>query len=183
MRDQAKKLQARLATLRAGGFDNVGDLLDSGVPGKWHALRANRSNQVACSLVEPWRLIFEPSDPSTAMTDDGTIDCLRYKRDDHFWFSFFHEAGHILLHRKHGRLVDQVGDETTTIEREANDFAAQMLIPLMHEHRLANLQTEQDIRLFAQQIGIAPGIAVGRLQRDRGQFNRWNSLRHPINFI
>ncbi len=108
---------------------------------------------------------------------------LRYKRDDHFWFSFFHEAGHILLHRKHGRLVDQVGDETTTVEREANEFAARLLIPLEHENRLANLHSEPDIRLFAQQIGIAPGIVVGRLQRDRSQFNRWNSLRAPINFV
>lgn len=72
-RDQAKKIQARLTTLRAG-FDNVGDLLDSGAPGKWHPLRADRASQVACSLVEPWRLILEPTDLSKAMRDDGTID-------------------------------------------------------------------------------------------------------------
>jgi hypothetical protein len=28
---------------------------------------------------------------------------LRYKMDDHFWFSFFHEAAHILLHGKQGQ--------------------------------------------------------------------------------
>jgi toxin HigB-1 len=72
-RDQAKKIQARLTTLQAG-FDNMGELLDSGVPGKWHPLRADRADQVACSLVEPWRLIVEPVNPGMAMNHDGSIN-------------------------------------------------------------------------------------------------------------
>jgi HTH-type transcriptional regulator / antitoxin HigA len=107
----------------------------------------------------------------------------RYKRDDHFWFSFFHEAGHIVLHRKHGRLVDQVDDETTAVEHEANEFAARLLIPVEFENGLASLHSERDIEAFARRIGIAPGIVVGRLQRDRKQFNRWNRLRKSINLV
>ena len=31
----------------------------------------------------------------------------RHKTDDHLWFSFFHEAAHILLHNKKGVFVDE----------------------------------------------------------------------------
>ena len=52
----------------------------------------------------------------------------RHKRDDHFWFSFYHEAGHILLHGK--KLVfDDDGSSSSQEELEADNFAANILIP------------------------------------------------------
>lgn len=91
---------------------------------------------------------------------------LRYKTDDHLWFTFFHEAGHILLHGKRDVFLEaeQLTDEK---EQEANDFAANMLIPPdIWEHWLAtkNYRSKAGIRAFAHEIGIAPGIVVGRLQ-------------------
>ena len=55
---------------------------------------------------------------------------LRHKRDDHFWFSFFHEAGHILLHSKREIFIDEkdtnyVLDKSR--ENEADDFASTFL--------------------------------------------------------
>ena len=32
----------------------------------------------------------------------------RYKTNDHFWFTFFHEAAHIILHSKRDVFVDEV---------------------------------------------------------------------------
>jgi HTH-type transcriptional regulator/antitoxin HigA len=91
---------------------------------------------------------------------------LRYRTNDHLWFSFFHEAGHILLHGKRQLFLEFVamsGDE----ESEADRFAADLLIP---PASLAMLRTqrpsERSIVSFARSIGVAPGIVVGRLQKE-----------------
>ncbi|BDI15566.1 XRE family transcriptional regulator [Nostoc cf. commune SO-36] len=97
---------------------------------------------------------------------------LRYKTDDHLWFTFFHEAGHILLHGKRdffleGTGVASVNDQEK--EEEANKFAADILIPPADlKIFLASVQqfSKANIIQFAAEIGIAPGILVGRLQHD-----------------
>jgi HTH-type transcriptional regulator / antitoxin HigA len=97
---------------------------------------------------------------------------LRHKTDDHFWFAFFHEAGHILLHGKRDIFLDCKGVETAEAkdkEEEANKFAEDMLIP-RDELQLfltsSQKRSKAGIEKFAKQIGIAPGIVVGRLQHD-----------------
>jgi len=89
---------------------------------------------------------------------------LRYKTDDQFWFSFFHEAGHILNDPKKEVFIDN-GDCDDDREEQANRFAASFLIPLSHDAALASLTTHAAIQQFAEQIGIAPGIVVGGLQK------------------
>ena len=97
---------------------------------------------------------------------------LRYKTDDHLWFTFFHEAGHILLHGKRDLfLEDGTLDEEQEKEEEANRFAADTLIPPDDLARFlaqpqAVRRSKQGIRDFAHSLGIAPGIVVGRLQHD-----------------
>lgn len=89
----------------------------------------------------------------------------RYKKDDYFWFTFFHEAAHVLLHSKKETFVDD-GTETDFVEDEANMFAANSLIPPEDAERLRGLVTEDDVESFARELGIAPGIIVGRLQHE-----------------
>ncbi|HTO01458.1 MAG TPA: HigA family addiction module antitoxin [Microthrixaceae bacterium] len=91
---------------------------------------------------------------------------LRYKSDDHFWFSMFHEAGHLLLHPKRDRFIDDGSPSDTVQEQEADQFAATQLIPTEHEPELPTLRTLAAIQNFANRLGIAPGIVVGRLQHD-----------------
>ncbi|MEW5873704.1 MAG: helix-turn-helix domain-containing protein [Candidatus Zixiibacteriota bacterium] len=95
---------------------------------------------------------------------------LRYKTDDIFWFSFFHEAAHILLHSKREPFVDfeNADMKMTDEEREANAFAERNLIP---GEEYDSLISEPDISRasvvsFARRLGIAPGIVVGRLQHE-----------------
>jgi HTH-type transcriptional regulator/antitoxin HigA len=94
---------------------------------------------------------------------------LRHKANDHLWFTFFHEAGHILLHGKRDFFLENDGTMDEAKEREANRFAAELLIP---ENALKDLLSEggsfgrEQINRFAGRIGIAPGIVVGRLQHD-----------------
>jgi addiction module HigA family antidote len=94
---------------------------------------------------------------------------LRYKTDDHLWFSFFHEAGHILKHGKREIFID--GDDTgmdEVKEDKANRFAADFLIPRKdYLEFIKNDQlTKVLIQLFSNELEIAPGIIVGRLQHE-----------------
>lgn len=85
---------------------------------------------------------------------------------DIFWFSFFHEIGHILLHGKK-QTFTEIGIKGK-IEEEADYFAAEQLVP----SKLYNLFiSKRNISLssilkFAESINIHPCIVVGKLQHD-----------------
>jgi hypothetical protein len=102
---------------------------------------------------------------------------LRYKRDDHFWFTFFHEAGHIILHGKTSVFIDEEDMGTNEAEEAANRFAANKLIPeSKYKTFVAKRQFYKgDIVAFAQSIDICPGIIVGRLQRDGHIQHKWHN--------
>lgn len=92
---------------------------------------------------------------------------LRYKTEDQFWFSFFHEAGHILHDPKRALYIDDGGrNDSDECEVRANRFAAESLIPSAHESAFPTLTTENAILRFAKEIGISPGIVIGRLQKE-----------------
>jgi Zn-dependent peptidase ImmA (M78 family) len=109
---------------------------------------------------------------------------LYLKSNDHLWFAFFHEAGHILRHGRRGLFLEgnQFDDEK---EDEANTFAQDKLIPptLLRWLIQNGKPSLADIERFAECINIAPGVVVGRLQwngvlpRDTGNhlkvFYRW----------
>lgn len=90
----------------------------------------------------------------------------RYLSDDHFWFSFFHEAGHLLLHDRTALFVegtDVAVDEDE--EREANEFAENVLIPAEFRTEMLRLPINGiAVVRFAREIGVSPGIVVGQLQ-------------------
>ncbi len=90
---------------------------------------------------------------------------LRGKSNDRFWFTFFHEAGHILNDSKKETYID-VDYEDDPREQGANQFAAAILIPPEYTSQLPELHAYRAVMRFARSIGIAPGIVVGRLQRE-----------------
>ncbi|MFH1745486.1 MAG: HigA family addiction module antitoxin [Planctomycetota bacterium] len=91
---------------------------------------------------------------------------LRYKTEDQFWFSFFHESGHILNDPKKEVYIDDGNAGDRPCEERADRFAADFLIPPTHSSTLPTLTTRTQIVRFANSIGIPPGIVVGRLQRE-----------------
>jgi hypothetical protein len=112
----------------------------------------------------------------------------RYRSDDQFWFSFFHEAGHLLNESGRRDYIDAAPEdepgEANRDEQQADRFARDVLIPAEDYLSFADQAefTAQSIRSFAQQQGIAPGVVVGRLQRD-GRVPRrshLNSLKRRI---
>jgi HTH-type transcriptional regulator / antitoxin HigA len=131
----------------------------------------------------------------------------RYLTDDHFWFTFFHEAGHLLLHGERGFFLEGIATASAisegeasefaaqtlipsefqqaplalpaTEEEEANEFAARTLIPPNYQLALLNLPLDKrEIIRFAMHIGVSPGIVVGQLQHlGRIRYNQLNSLK------
>lgn len=102
---------------------------------------------------------------------------LRYKTADSLWFSFFHEAGHILLHPKKAIFLDDSRQASDTPEeRQANAFAADQLIAPSDWHAFTATGDfgRTAIESFAERIGVAPCIVLGRLQHD-GKVP-WNAL-------
>jgi HTH-type transcriptional regulator / antitoxin HigA len=120
---------------------------------------------------------------------------LRYKTDDQMWFTFFHELGHLLLHRKRCSFVldnaaedlsDRVVDpEMQQYEAEANRFAADTLIPphALDEFIKGRRFTSDSIHEFAEAIGIGPGVVVGRLQFERLlALHQGNALKQKLDW-
>ena len=95
----------------------------------------------------------------------------RHKTDDHLWFSLFHESAHILLHSKKDIFIDgmNVDEKPTDIEEEANQWAANFLIPPNDSKQFVATSPygERAIRQFADEQGVAPGMVVGRLQHEK----------------
>ncbi|MDZ4815468.1 MAG: HigA family addiction module antitoxin [Verrucomicrobiota bacterium] len=97
---------------------------------------------------------------------------LLFKSNDHFWFTFFHEAKHVLQNRKKDIFLEGVNAETEDEQREeeANVFSRHCLIPEVDWSRFVSETAKMDsatIRAFAQSIQIHPGIVVGRVMREK----------------
>jgi addiction module HigA family antidote len=120
-------------------------------------------------------VVFVPCLPKTGVSgatrwvspDKAIIQLsLRYKTNDHLWFTFFHEAGHILLHGKKELFIEGANGMGGEKEEQANIFAEQELLPRKAFNTFAAQApfSKAAICQFAQEVGIAPGIVVGQLQ-------------------
>ena len=112
-----------------------------------------------------------------------------------FGLLFFHEFAHLVLHRRTHNFVldnaveylsDKIVDPTIQkLEDEANRFAADTLIP---PEELASFLskaefTNTSIKGFSEQIGVTPGIVVGRLQHEELlKPHQGNTLKQKIKF-
>ena len=114
----------------------------------------------------------------------------RHMTDDHLWYSLFHEAAHILLHSNELIFVDGVRGKAadkesleSEAESEADQWAQDFLVPRSEWIRFSDtfLGSAGEVRHFACQQGIAPGIVVGRLQREQLlPWNRLNALKRKL---
>ncbi len=100
---------------------------------------------------------------------------LRGKGEDKFWFSFFHEAGHVLHDNRKDILIN---DESKEDPREvrADEFAAKFLIPPEYDRRIKAIQSKEDVVRLAEELDIAPGIVAGRFQFITGQWNHFRGM-------
>jgi HTH-type transcriptional regulator/antitoxin HigA len=130
-------------------------------------------------------LVVEPHLPGTyldgaAMLLNGERPVigmtLRYDRLDNFWFVLFHELCHVIKHlQKEGldKIFDDLDvDDKEGIEKEADTFASETLIPAKEwEKALARFtQSKESVRSFASKLGIHSSIVAGRIRKEANDF-------------
>ena len=124
-------------------------------------------------------VVLTPEFPASDLSGAAVVDwpkaviqlSVRHKLDDQFWFTYFHEAGHVLKSRRRDFLDGDDPEANAAHDRdeeEANSSARAFLIPSdLYTRFVAQRDFDAStIRSFAQALEIAPGIVVGRLQRD-----------------
>jgi HTH-type transcriptional regulator/antitoxin HigA len=92
----------------------------------------------------------------------------RNKTNDHFWFAFFHEAGHIMLHGKKEVFIESFEGYECDKEKEseADAYAANQLLTGTFINDLPKEKiTAEDIRKIARTYETHPAIVLGRLRR------------------
>lgn len=107
---------------------------------------------------------------------------LRLDRIDNFWFVLRHEIEHVL--QEHGRDSDFILDQDIEAqsagrikqeEQVANQAAADFCVPQSELNgfiaRVKPYFSEERICLFAQRLGIHPGLVVGQLQRKLARYD------------
>lgn len=89
----------------------------------------------------------------------------RHLSDDHFWFTLFHEIGHLMLHDQEMLLLEAVDQLPDAQEEEANQFASDLLVPENKRHLLHNVRKDpRAIIKLSIQLELTPGVLVGQMQ-------------------
>jgi len=101
---------------------------------------------------------------------------LRGKKEDKFWFSFFHEAGHV-LHDGKKQLYINDGKQSDDSEKRADAFAAETLIPAVYDARIQAIRSHDELQAVATELEVSTGIVAGRFQF---LTKKWNWFKDEI---
>lgn len=129
--------------------------------------------KVGVKLVYTPCLPKAPINGSTRWIND--VPCIqmtgRHKRNDIFWFTFFHELGHILLHGKKDIFLEDIeyADKQKEKEEEADALSSRILLSQAEENEIIKNGdfSADSIRNYAEKFNVHPGIIVGRLQHEK----------------
>jgi addiction module HigA family antidote len=125
------------------------------------------------------KLIFTPSLPKGPIHGAtrwmNGVPCIQLTdcegRYDFFWFTFFHEVGHILLHGKKDIFLEHVAYSSLEKqkEQEADEFAAKILLSPKEEEAIIATGdfSEDNMRKFSREYGTHPSVIVARLQHHK----------------
>lgn len=130
---------------------------------------------VALSLVPempkvPWNGATKWLTPKKAMI----LVNLRGRGEDKFWFSFFHEAGHVINDNKKHLYINNDSDDP--VEKKADEFAANILFPDGCRNQIPSLDSRVQIKKFAERISLSPGIVAGQYQFLTKKWSWYNDL-------
>lgn len=101
----------------------------------------------------------------------------RYKRNDIFWFTFFHEAGHILKHGKKATFIEglQHNQESMKKEKEADEVAIEYTLTIEQETEIRShfpLSKPSQINQLATKFNTHPACIMGRFARSDKRLNQ-----------
>lgn len=87
---------------------------------------------------------------------------------DIFWFTFFHEVGHIVLHGKKDQFLDYDGLVKNEKEKEADEFASELLVPKNEYSKLVSRSniSLNDLLIFCKKLDINISVLIGRFAHD-----------------
>jgi Zn-dependent peptidase ImmA (M78 family) len=100
---------------------------------------------------------------------------LRGRGEDRFWFSFFHEAGHVLHDGKKDLLINDDSQDDPR-EVKANNFAAETLIPSGYDAEIKRFKSGAEIVRLAEELKISEGIVAGRYQYLTGRWQYYKGM-------
>ena len=121
------------------------------------------------------KVVHTPSLPNNAIhgatrwINDSPLIQLsgRWRRNDIFWFTFFHEVGHILLHGKKYISLENIDfeGENKEYEAEADAFASDWILTEKEEKEIIDSKelNKQVIVGFAEKFSTHPASIIGRL--------------------
>lgn len=117
---------------------------------------------------------------------DKVILCMTIRQSfsDIFWFTLFHEIGHLLNEDFKDQLIDYTFIDSE-IERNADNFARNVLIN-EEEYNLflsQNKLSYQDIKKFAITQNVIPGIVIGRIQNDKNDFSFMTNYKEQYKWV
>lgn len=123
-------------------------------------------------------------DGSSMLMPDGSpliALTLRHDRLDSFWFTLFHELAHVKQHLSENNTAyfdDMYNEMSKKIEKEADSYAKEMLIPsqLWKSSGLRITSTASDIKEFASKYRISPSIPAGRLRFENKNYSVFTNL-------
>ena len=105
---------------------------------------------------------------------------LRYDRLDNFWFTLFHELGHVVLHLNDGETsfldADIDSQSIKAVEKEADEFALNSFISPDNWESVRLLTTAPQIKKAAAKLAIHPAILAGRLRREARDYRKHRKL-------
>ena len=111
---------------------------------------------------------------------------------DIFWFTLFHELGHVLNHSKKEIFIafeNGSAEKVSKLEEEADLFAQKVLIPQERESDYQELKKhlspsnlKEQVTKFSESIGVDAGIVAGRIGREMGAWRHVASLRKRLRF-
>lgn len=110
---------------------------------------------------------------------------MRHRSNDHFWFTLFHELGHLVLHKKAVVFVDdhRADGGEDKHEAEADGFAEDKLVGRARLRSLCdqNSRSRAVVVASAKTFGVHPGVLVGMLQhRGSVPWQNLNGLKQKI---
>ena len=109
------------------------------------------------------------------------------KGEDKFWFTFFHEAKHVLEEDNKKKLSINGGQaakmERTPTEMRADNYAAETLIPSKYNDEIARASSKKKIEQIAAELDIAPGIVAERYQHLTKNWNMFHGLIRKFKWV
>jgi HTH-type transcriptional regulator/antitoxin HigA len=138
-------------------------------------------------------VVIEPHLPSTHLDGAAMIGrsgapivalTLREDRLDNFWFTLIHELIHVWKHldaEARRAIADENIEkeaESAKIEKEANELAAEILLPraVWRRSEAFRSPSTKAIQTLASELKISPAIVAGRVRHERKNYSLFSAL-------